>query len=383
MIVYGWGHRYPHPNEDDDQEQNFDPTNPKHAVRRNLAEFITVGGVIYRPGMHYNCTKTNGQNITLPRLPTFLIVGTQKGGTSALNALLGKHRRILEPAYFEPHFFDQHPAVSGRKKIEKIHELTGQEHYVLSDEEIASKKRGEMPTYRTPPVICDVREVYSSTCFYKGKVMQYPAMLSYEKTPAYILTQGAPQTIQTIAPWAKIIISLRNPVDRAFSNYKMLVSRNAKIANTTFEEFLAQDLAVLRWKNFSVPGNEPFPKVDLQPDRLKNPRWMYSNYIYRSLYADQLRPWLERYSLGKDLLVVGYERLNENPDIVLREILEFLQIPDHNFRYKEMVQSYSPTYWKDSIKSEAATKLTLRAETREYLRRLFKAYNQQLALMLG
>jgi len=370
--------------------QSFlDPTDPKQAVHRNLDQFITVGGVIYRPGVHYNCTKQNGNSITIPRLPTFIIVGVQKGGTSALNALLSKHRRIMKPAYFEPHFFDQHPAIIKQKTVQKVHALEGKEKLRLDD--AAAVVKGGVHTYQTPPLVCDLRETYASSCFYKGQVMHYPAMLTYEKTPAYILTEGAPTTIKTIAPWTKIIVSLRNPVDRAFSNFKMMLSRAKNPSNKTFEDVLSKDLAALRHHGFSVPDNEPFPKVELDEKQLKNRRWKFQNYIYRSIYVDQLRPWLEKYKVGENLLIVRYERLNSHPDVVLRDILEFLQIPDHAFRYKEMVKSYSPTFWKTSAGSNAtsaagasaARKLTFRSETRAYLKRLFEPYNQQLAELLG
>jgi hypothetical protein len=188
-----------------------DPTDPKNAVHRSLDEFITVGGVIYRPGVHYNCTKQDGTVITLPRLPTFLVVGVQKGGTSALNALLSKHRRIMKPVYFEPHFFDQHPAIIDKATLQQIHSLAGKETLGVSNDTTVSS---DVQSYQTPPLICDLREIYADSCFLKKKVLHYPAMLTYEKTPAYILTDGAPETIKTIAPWTKIIISLRNPVDR-------------------------------------------------------------------------------------------------------------------------------------------------------------------------
>ena len=378
-----WDFQQPFPQEKNRQQLLLDPTNPKVAVHRALDEFITEGGVLYRPGLHYNCTNENGKTITLPRLPTFLIIGAQKGGTSALNALLSKHRRIIKPAYFEPHFFDQHPAVASAKKRAKIHAEAGKEKLKLPDNMMLTSG---IKTYETPPLICSVREAYASSCFYKHKVARFPAMLTYEKTPAYILVEGGPLTIKTVAPWAKIIVSLRHPVDRAFSNFKMQTSRSRHpgILNKTFEDVLAKDLVMLRHHNFHVPDDEPFPKMDpmeLDDKQLNNPRWKYASYLYRSMYADQLRPWLEQYRLGENLMVVNYERLNKYPEIVLQEILEFLQIPDHSYRYKEMVKSYSPNFFRTN--QQASQNLTLRAETRDYLTKLFEPYNQDLVDLLG
>jgi hypothetical protein len=46
------------------------------------------------------------------------------------------------------------------------------------------------------------------------KVRANPHLLSYEKTPSYIMHAQVAERIKTIAPWAKIIVTLRNPVDR-------------------------------------------------------------------------------------------------------------------------------------------------------------------------
>ena len=40
-------------------------------------------------------------------LPDFLGLGTQKGGTTTLHRLLGKHPDVFLPACKEVHFFDQ------------------------------------------------------------------------------------------------------------------------------------------------------------------------------------------------------------------------------------------------------------------------------------
>ena len=262
---------------------------------------------------------------------------------------------------------------------------------------------------------------------------------------------------------------------RAFSNYKMNVELHPeRMMNKTFEEVLAKDLAILRRKKFAVPDHDPFPKYDLESDlertamvreqkawarrmhkinddkntskqtltsrALSSDRkptgsidahWKFQNYIYRSLYVDQLRPWLERgYELGKNLLVFRYERLNANPKEVLTEILDFLQIPDHAFQAEQLAKSYSPNYWlrlnkgkkrkngrrqrlqmaldqienpnsKTTFKQEEPQKeeeeeeekempvlpppplVVLRNETRAFLKRLFEPYNQQLAELLG
>ena len=86
--------------------------------------------------------------------------------------------------------------------------------------------------YETPPLICDLREIYATSCFPYSDVWKHPTMLTFEKTPSYILIDGAAQLIHTMAPWAKIIVSLRNPIDRYVSKLCVLQMGRNSIAHT-------------------------------------------------------------------------------------------------------------------------------------------------------
>jgi Sulfotransferase family len=133
----------------------------------------------------YNCTLSTGVQISLPPVPTFIVAGVQKGGTSALHSLLRKHPLLVAPKKFEPHFFDSNPI------MKSVNDTT-----LLSSGDI-----------------CLLRELYSRN-FKLHRLRRYPQMLSFEKTPSYMVTTEAPERIKVVAPWAKIIVTLRNPVDR-------------------------------------------------------------------------------------------------------------------------------------------------------------------------
>lgn len=133
----------------------------------------------------YNCTLSTGVQISLQPVPTFIVAGVQKGGTSALHSLLRKHPLLVAPKKFEPHFFDSNPIMKS-----------------VNDTSLLSS--GD---------ICLLRELYSRN-FKLHRLRRYPQMLSFEKTPSYMVTTEAPERIKVVAPWAKIIVTLRNPVDR-------------------------------------------------------------------------------------------------------------------------------------------------------------------------
>lgn len=174
---------------------------------------------------------------------------------------------------------------------------------------------------------------------------------------------------------AKVIFSLRNPIDRAFSHYRMLRTRDQIPETETFEDVLATDLFVLRMRKFSIAKGEPFPeRIQVNKRRLKH-MWKTKNLVYRGLYADQLKPWLDHFTLGKDIMVVQFERMLVNPHGVLDEILGFLGVHRHSYDPAQLNVSYSPVVPDQEHR--------LQDHTRNFLFKLYEPYNKQLADILG
>ena len=120
----------------------------------------------------------------------FVIGGTQKGGTSALDSFLRQHPQICMPdTRKELHFFDL-------------------------DENFANQ-----PNYKR----------YHSN-FRPGK----QHLVAGEATPIYMYWNTAPARIWTYNPEMKWILALRNPVERAFSAWNMETRRAAE--NLSFRE---------------------------------------------------------------------------------------------------------------------------------------------------
>ncbi len=105
-------------------------------------------------------------------IPTFIIAGAQKSGTTALSNYLGDHPEITLSSFKEVHYFDYNIAYKeGVKWYEK--------HF---HKENKSKAIGEA-------------------------------------TPDYMYMPYVPQRIYNLLPNIKLIFLLRNPVDRAYSHY--------------------------------------------------------------------------------------------------------------------------------------------------------------------
>jgi hypothetical protein len=229
----------------------------------------------------------------------------------------------------------------------------------------------------SPSELCDLRASYAAK-FPIASLLANPQHVSFEKTPAYILDEIIPSRIKAVTPWAKVIFSLRNPIDRGYSHWLMMRSRNQLKEKDTFELMLATDLKVLELHNFSLVRNEPFPRLERVRRRRVHHLWKAKNLVYRGLYAEQLLPWLEYFTVGEDLLVVQFERMMYEPHAVLDEIWTFLDVHLHRHEEGHLNKSYSPV-------THNASKHDMRMNdsTREYLQKLYKPYNEQLADILG
>ena len=122
------------------------------------------------------------RGITAPLrlLPDFLIIGTQRGGTTSLYHYLQAHPCLQATTTKEVHFFDR-----------KYHK--GLMWY-----------RGHFPT------------VWEKAC---AQQVQKQAFVTGEASPSYLFHPHVYKRVAQALPQVKLIVLLRNPVDRAYSQY--------------------------------------------------------------------------------------------------------------------------------------------------------------------
>ena len=355
------------------------------------------------------CTLLNGTQVMLSpngktKIPTFIIIGVHKGGTTALRELLQVHQQqhshseantssIIVPSIKrEPHYFDWH-----YEDIMKT--LHGDGSIENRGMDVDKRKR-----YRRG--LCQVRydyvtEHFEMEKFATSKVQSNTVYYSYEKTPSYIIAPGVAKLIKQVLPWTKVVVSLRNPMERLVSHYRMDIERQYE--NATLEDWLAQDLSILQRQNYTLPPVGTMPVSlrqawDKIPPRTKKNgnvfpgNWKATSLVYRGLYADQLREWLEHYELGQDLYILPFELLKEHPKELLQDMLDFLQIPTASLSTTALLEEQSSTqngtkprdhrYRQSYSPNRGELKVNISAEMRDYLRRLFKPYNDDLQRQL-
>jgi len=131
---------------------------------------------------------------------------------------------------------------------------------------------------------------------------------------AYLTDEKSAEWIKDKFPQAKIIMILRNPADKAFSQYHWLVSHGYEYIETFEEALTEEDNRFQRnaWKDHCLIQGYP-------------PNYLY----YRSgLYSEQIDRYKECFS-DENILYLTYDELKEKPQEMLQNIASFLDIsPD-------------------------------------------------------
>lgn len=202
-------------------------------------------------------------------LPDFLIIGAQKGGTTFLYHLLCQHPYVEPAATKEVHFFD-------------INFDRGVEWY---------RSRFSPPTQK------------------EGR-----KVLTGESSPYYIYHPHAAQRAAQVVPGVRLIALLRNPVDRAFSDYNHKAREGRE--SLSFEEAIASEEERLRGEKERMLADETY----------SSPNYRRFSYLSRGVYVDQLEDWRGYFDEGQ-LLVLKSEDFFEDPQAVFERVLEFLGLP--------------------------------------------------------
>jgi hypothetical protein len=215
------------------------------------------------------------------------------------------------------------------------------------------------------------------------------ATFAFEKTPSYLALRKVPANIKTILPKTpKILIVLRDPVARAYSHYKMSFGASSKKQFPSFDQEVSDEIRKLRKRGWIHAPHFPYTSTKwnqhdfrIPNQSLKNVPKGYMGMLHRGCYSEQIKYWMEHFSLGENLKIIRYEALKQNTSAVLQDIFDFMGAPPHGIKKERLEKDYSP-----NIKLKKQQNITyppLTNETKAYLERFYKPYNDELADLLG
>ncbi|MFK7848709.1 MAG: sulfotransferase [Rhodothermales bacterium] len=208
------------------------------------------------------------------RLPDFLLIGAAKSGTTALFHYLGQHPGIYACPVREPNFF----ALEG-----KTINFTGP-----GDKETVGR--------HSINTLAEYGQLFEDTA--TGQV-------AGEVSPLYLYDAEAPARIRHYLPQVKLLVMLRNPVDRAYASYLHL-RRDGRESSGSFQEGL------------------------LHEDKRIGMGWEHLwHYVEMGRYATQLNRYLTQFDRSQ-IKILLYDDFQEAPAAMLRECFEFLHV-DHAF----------------------------------------------------
>jgi sulfotransferase family protein len=263
-------------------------------------------------------------------LPSVLIIGAQRAGTTSLFELLRDHPDFCAPrsAYGsiqwpkELHFFDE----NFDRGLDWYRAF-----FPLGSTRARRRARGS-------------------------------DLVGGEATPTYLFHPAVPARVAATLPAVRLVAVLRDPVQRAFSQYQR--------ARSTGRETLSFEEAIEREPQ-RIAGVEEWLSAHAASEGARHPNYLHYRrraYVSRGYYADQLARWLEHFP-REQLLVLRAEDLFARTQETFSEVLRFARLGDspptslepHNRR------SYAP----------------MRPETRQLLEALYAAPNARLAELLG
>jgi len=251
----------------------------------------------------------------LRALPDFLIIGGQRCGTSSLYKHLGAHRQVVPSLRKETEYF--------------------------------STRFGE-------------GESWYRSHFPLRTRLAVGHKATFEATPDYMLDPRAPGRAADLVPDARIIAMVRDPVERAYSQYQ----HNRRLGHEplTFEEALAAEGERIAGEIERLSADQNYRAIPLRRHA----------YIGRGMYADQLRGWFGFFPPERTL-VVKFEDLIESPADTMRGIERFLGIDDW----------IPPTFTNHSYGRAGRTVQTPMPEpTRKHLQAVFAPANRDLETLL-
>ncbi|WP_202940781.1 sulfotransferase family protein [Alteromonas macleodii] len=203
------------------------------------------------------------------KLPDFVCVGSSKCGTTSLFEYLKKHPKIYLPDQKELHYFS-HQTLMLRKNGPGT-------KFVLAD--IIKSESKYLELFSSAPVGSIIGDI----------------------SPSYLSCPQAANNIKKLLKNPKIIIMLRNPAEKVFSQYLHLV--RAARENLSFEEALAKE------------------------EERKAKGWG-DMWLYRSsgLYFEDVKRYMNIFG-PENIHVVLSEKFKKYPEEELNRIFGFLELP--------------------------------------------------------
>lgn len=206
-------------------------------------------------------------------LPSFMIIGAQKSGTSSLFDYLSEHPQLYPSSPKEVHFFDG----------------------------------GLDP---------DSNDFERGLTWYRAHFPMWKGPGAFEASPLYLFDPRCPKRISDLLPEVKLIVVLRNPTERAISHYFHSM-RSGRESLPIMEALLEEE-----------------SRLKSLVDEKRVESLIHHSYKSRGRYTEQLKRFFE-YFPKRQVLILKGEDLFQRPEEVLSQVFKFVNASEE-FSVKEL-----------------------------------------------
>ncbi len=206
------------------------------------------------------------------------IVGAMKAGTTSFVEMLSAHNDIYVPPVKEPHYFVNNLP----KNIYEPSRFFSLNNYLQNEF----------------PKPLHITKIETEEQYKKVYSLQNNQTYLADASTCYLTAPESPELIKKYNPDAKIIILLRNPLQRAFSHYTMNVVAGREVES--FEKVIRKEI-----------------------NDFKKNRLLWNSYINMSRYDTAIDKYKK---LFNHVLVLNFEELFTQEEETLKKVTEFLEI---------------------------------------------------------
>ena len=256
----------------------------------------------------------------LRQLPDFIIIGAGRAGTTALYSYLIQHPLIAAAL------------TDNNESVADLHFF----EYMISN---------NIQWYKSHfPIL------FSKSNKHKN------SFITGEYTSTYMYHPDVPKRIFNLLPKIKLIVILRNPIDKAYSTYQQQFRFGEY--TTSFEDTINAEFR-------RIDLNKDFPELNSNNYDFEN--FVTQNIIRHGVYADYLETWLKIFD-RKQILILNSDDLKKSTKETLRRVFNFLNVSNYDI--------------KDTSQVNVGKYPTINKITRKKLIEFFKPHNQRLNKLL-
>jgi len=242
--------------------------------------------------------------------PDFIIIGSQKAATTSLHSFLSNHPQLMASTVKETQYYNM------------------------------NYERGTQ---------------YYLSCF----PIKKNGVQSFESTPDYLDHPLVPKLLHSSKPDTKLIVTLREPVSRAYSHFSFVQGYNAEEREISFQEGLSLEETRIK---------EAMDKLHSDP---YNSARHLSNYGYRRKgeYAQHIKRWLEYFPL-EHFHFMEFSDITSNNEEAYHQLFHFLGVDP--IKPKRIIKQNVTDY-----------NSTMDVSTKNELKDYFAPHNEELFELIG